>query len=196
MNFLVHLFLSGNDEELLVGNFLGDFVKGRLEGRYPPRIELGIGLHRSIDSFSGRNTYFLRSKRRIDPSFGHYRGVMVDLFYDHFLASRWDEYAGISFPQFLSNTRRVVEEYRNCLPEQLRTLLPYIFSELLPSYTEIDGIGRALARMAARSTRRNSMGEGGKELKRQYCFLQEDFRSFLPELRLFVSEWEGGLPGS
>jgi len=191
MNFLAHLYLSGNDNELLVGNLLGDFVKGRLEGLYPVRIELGIKLHRSIDSFSGRNRHFLLSKRRIDPSFGHYRGVLVDLFYDHFLATCWGEYGDIPFPLFLSITRRVVEEYRDYLPERLRTHIPYIFSELLPSYLEIEGISRALARMSARSKRRNRMGEGGEELKRHYSAFHDDFQNFFPELREFVREWEG-----
>jgi len=191
MNFLVHLFLSGNDNDLLVGNLLGDFVKGRLEGRYPVRIEQGIELHRRIDSFCARNRHFLLSKRRIDPSFGHYRGVLVDLFYDHFLAKNWAEHVEIPFLQFLSNTRRVMEEYRNYLPERLQALIPFIFSELLPSYLEIDGISRALGRMSTRITRPSRLGEGGEELKRHYCALNGDFHVFFPELREFVRNWEG-----
>jgi acyl carrier protein phosphodiesterase len=191
MNFLVHLFLSGNDNDLLVGNLLGDFVKGRLEGRYPRPIEQGIVLHRSIDSFCGRNLHFLLSKRRIDPSFGHYRGVLVDLYYDHFLARNWAEYGDVPFPLFLSRTRRVMEEYGNYLPERLRALLPYIFTELLPSYLEIEGIGRALGRMSARSKRPSRLGEGGEELKRHYVALNNDFQLFFPELREFVREWKG-----
>lgn len=196
MNFLMHLFLSGNDNELLVGNLLGDFVKGRLEGRYPSRIEQGIKLHRRIDSFSGSNPHFLLSKRRIDPSYGHYRGVLVDLFYDHFLARCWDEFGEIPFPHFLINTRRVVEDYRDYLPETLRALIPYIFSDLLPSYLEIEGIGRALGRMSTRASRRNRMGEGAKELKIHYSAFNEDFHCFFPELRAFVGNWEGSVSRS
>src|SRR5512136_990596 len=92
MNFLAHLYLAGDDKGLIVGNLLGDFVKGRLKGIYPAAIERGIALHRRIDSFSGLNPRFLQSKKRIDASFGHYRGVMVDLFYDHFLAKHWGDY--------------------------------------------------------------------------------------------------------
>jgi acyl carrier protein phosphodiesterase len=84
-----------------------------------------------------------------------------------------------------------MEEYRDYLPERLRALIPYIFSELLPSYLEIDGISRALGRMSARSTRLNRMGEGGGELKRHYSALHDDFQNFFPELREFVREWEG-----
>jgi acyl carrier protein phosphodiesterase len=195
MNFLVHLFLSGNDNDLLVGNLLGDFVKGRLEGRYPVRIEQGIELHRRIDSFSGRNRHFILSKRRLDPSFGHYRGVLVDLFYDHFLAKNWAEHSEIPFPRFLSDTRLIMEEYRHYLPEQLQALIPFIFSDLLPSYLEIDGISSALGRMSKRIKRRNRLGEGGEELKRHYLALHGDFHIFFPELREFVKDWQGTVTG-
>jgi acyl carrier protein phosphodiesterase len=103
MNFLAHLYLSGDDPELLVGNLMGDFVKGRLEGRFPPGIERGIALHRRIDSFAAGNHNFLLSKRRIEPSFGLYRAVLVDLYYDHFLAIDWNEYAEVAFPRFVAN---------------------------------------------------------------------------------------------
>jgi len=195
MNFLVHLFLSGNDNDLLVGNLLGDFVKGRLEGRYPVRIERGIELHRRIDSFCAENRHFILSKRRIDPSFGHYRGVLVDLFYDHFLARNWAEHSEIPFPRFLSDTRLVMEEYRHYLPERLQALIPFIFSELLPSYLEIDGISSALERMSTRIKRRNRLGEGGEELKRHYPALHDDFGLFFPELRRFVRDWQGSVAG-
>jgi acyl carrier protein phosphodiesterase len=196
MNFLVHLFLSGNDNDLLVGNLLGDFVKGRLEGRYPGPIERGIELHRRVDSFCAGNRYFLMSKRRIDPSFGHYRGVLVDLFYDHFLARNWAEHSEIPFPRFICETRRVMEDYRNYLPERLRALIPFIFSDLLPSYLEIEGISRALARMSKRIKRDNRLGEGGEELKSHYLALHGDFTIFFPELRQFAREWQGRLPDS
>ena len=101
MNFLAHLILSGDRPELLVGNLMGDFVKGRLEGRFSPGIRAGLELHRGIDSFAHRNEIFSESKRRIAPSFGLYRGVLVDLFYDHFLAVHWDDYANEPLPRFL-----------------------------------------------------------------------------------------------
>lgn len=188
MNFLAHLFLSGADPELLVGNLLGDFVKGRLEGHFPAGIERGILLHRQIDSFAGRNRHFLRSKKRLDTSFGHYRGVLVDLFYDHFLAVLWDEYANVPLQLFLSGAMRIVKEYEDILPERLRRIAPLIFTELLPSYLEVQGIERALQRMSTRIARPNRLGEGGVELRRHYDWLCGDFREFLPELREFV--WE------
>jgi acyl carrier protein phosphodiesterase len=188
MNFLAHLFLAGGDPELIVGNLLGDFVKGRLSGHFPAGIERGIVLHRRIDSFTGRNRHFQRSKRRLDVSFGHYRGVLVDLFYDHFLAVHWDEYSDVPLQPFLSGTQQIVREYEEILPERLRRIVPVIFAELLPSYLELKGIDLALQRMSHLIARANRLGEGGEELRRHYDELYGDFLEFLPEMLRFVRE--------
>jgi len=188
MNFLFHLFLSGDDPELLVGNFMGDFVKGRLEGHFPAGIERGIRLHRRIDTFAGTNSNFLRSKRRIDPSFGHYRGVMVDLFYDHFLASNWNRYAHCPYQRFLADASRIVQSHAALLPGNLDRLTPVIFGDLLPSYLEVEGVGRALGRMSSRIARPNPLGHGAAQLRLHYEVLESDFNEFLPEALEFVRE--------
>jgi len=189
MNFLAHLYLAGDDEGLIIGNLLGDFVKGRLKGNYPVVVERGIALHRGIDSFSGLNPNFIKSKRRIDASFGHYRGVMVDLFYDHFLARHWRDYSDVELSKFLINMLRIAEKYHALLPDRMSRFIPYIFAELLPSYLEIKGIGRALERISARSVRQNRLGNGADELNKHYDMLYGDFYLFFPELRGFVKEW-------
>jgi acyl carrier protein phosphodiesterase len=93
MNYLVHLYVSADDPHSLVANLIEDFVKSQLDDRFLPGLRRGIQLHRRIDSIADGNESFLRSKRRIDRSFGHYRAVLVDLFSDHFLARMWDEYS-------------------------------------------------------------------------------------------------------
>ena len=182
MNFLIHLYLSGDDPDLLVGNLMGDFVKGRLTGEFPFRIERGIDLHRRIDSFAGRNRHFIRSKRRLDESFGHYRGVLVDLFYDHFLAIHWEDYSKWPFLQSLADAYRILRNNRDVLPERLQRILPDMFEVWLPSYREMGGIATALQRMSLRIHRENKLGEGGGELSRHYDELYGDFSEFLPEL--------------
>jgi acyl carrier protein phosphodiesterase len=190
MNFLIHLFLSGDDSGLLAGNIMGDFVKGRLTGQFPVAVERGLELHRRIDSFAALNSHYIRSKRRISPSFGHYRGIMVDLFYDHFMARDWSGHSPVGLDAYLAKTRTAVEHYRSILPERLRVSLPYIFSELIPSYVEERGISRALVRISSRLKRRNPLGEGGAELQMNYQGFRSDFRLFLPELREFVDAWK------
>lgn len=181
MNFLCHLYLSGSDPDLLAGNLAGDFVKGRLDERLPPGIARGIRLHRSIDSFAAGNHWFRISRQRLGPEFGLYRGVLVDLFYDHFLARDWREHCSVSLAEYLAGAHRVVTERSAFLPDRLVRLVPVIFDELIPSYDRPEGIGRALARMAQRQRRANPLAEGAGELERHYAALEEDFRAFLPE---------------
>ncbi len=185
MNFLTHLFLSNGAPELLVGNLMGDFVKGRLDGRFPPGIVEGILLHRQIDSYTGQNGHFLRSKRRLDQSFGHYRGVLVDLFYDHFLAANWEDYADVPLPFFLSDSWRILCEHKEFLPDRLQRIMPFMFRDWLPSYSDIGGIAAVLHRMSFRLKRANLLGEGTEALNRHYEGLYGDFRKFFPGLIAF-----------
>lgn len=186
MNFLFHLHLSGNDPDILTGNLMGDFVKGRIGDEYPADLRSGIMLHRRIDSFAQTHPLFRLSKSRIDPSYGLWRGVLVDLFYDHFLATDWQEWSDIPFETYLQQARVMVDGNSRYLPDRMQPLLPVIFDELLPSYCEVQGIGRALVRMSARVTRSNPLAGGEAELVRNYAGLHEDFRQFMPCVQDFV----------
>jgi acyl carrier protein phosphodiesterase len=194
MNYLFHMLLSGDDEELLVGNFMGDFVKGNLNDRFPVRISQGIALHRRIDSFSSRNEQFQTSRKRLDPHYGLYRPVLVDLFYDHFLAMGWDNLSDEPLAGYIARTRAIIDRYSEILPERLQPLVPYIFEEMLPSYAEVSGIGRALERMSRRVKRRdNPLSGGEKELLLNYEGLQDDFSAFMPQVYSFVASMSAKL---
>lgn len=186
MNFLFHLHLSGTDPDILTGNLMGDFVRGRISADLPAGVREGIALHRRIDSFAQNNPLFRLSKRRIDSSYGLWRGVLVDLFYDHILALDWREWSDIPFEAYLRLAREMVDGNSRYLPERMKAVVPVIFEELLPSYREIGGIGRALERMARRIVRSNPLVGGEAELVRSYAGFHEDFRMFMPSLREFV----------
>jgi acyl carrier protein phosphodiesterase len=188
MNFLFHMLLSGSDEQILIGNFMGDFVKGPLAHRFPERIRLGVSLHRRIDSFAGRNEQFQQSRLRLDRHYGLYRGVLVDLFYDHYLVREWDLWSDEPLDCYLTRTRAIIEGRKNELPERMHPLVPYIFDELLPSYGEVGGIGRALERMSKRVKRANPLAGGEVELLRHSDGLQSDFHGFMPLARSFAEE--------
>jgi len=189
MNYLMHLYLSGDDPETMVGNMMGDFVKGRLDERYPPGIRRGIELHRRIDSFAAGNPCFIRSKRRIDPSFRHYRGVLVDVFYDHFLARHWEEYRAMPYRDYVRECYKILAGYEEVLPERLRLLLPRIFTaDWLLTYPHTEGVAAVLARMSKRVNRPNPLAEGIGELGLSYEGLLDDFRLFLPEIEDYVRE--------
>lgn len=188
MNFLFHMLLSGGDDQLLVGNFMGDFVKGPLlHGRFPERVRQGVELHRRIDSFAERHPLFRRSRGRIDPAYGRYRGILVDMFYDHLLVNDWERWADESFADFLLRSRHVVETHLHAIPAAMLPLLPVIFDELLPSYGTVGGIARALTRLSRRVGRVNPLSGGERELVRLHGELQADFRGFTAEIINYVS---------
>ena len=189
MNFLFHLHLSGDDPDILTGNLMGDFVKGVISDELPPALRTGLRLHRRIDSFAQTQPLFRRSKDRIDPSYGLWRGVLVDLFYDHFLAAEWRQWSQVSFDDYLRRARSMVEGNRSYLPERLQGILGVIFDELLPSYRKVEGIGGALERMARRVRRSNPLPGAENELLRNYAGLAEDFRAFLPIVQAFSEEF-------
>src|SRR5690242_5272739 len=124
MNYLFHLYLSGEEPEIIAGNFMGDFVKGRLDESYPPRLRRGIELHRSNDSFAQSEPHFIRSIQRLAPELGLYRGVLVDLYYDHFLALTWRLWSPEPLGEYLRRVRGVIERQSPQLPERLQGLVP------------------------------------------------------------------------
>jgi acyl carrier protein phosphodiesterase len=182
------MFLSGDDPDLLAGNFMGDFVKGPLDDTYPPRIGRGLRLHRQIDSFAQKDTHFQRSRLRLSPDYGLYRGVLVDLFYDHFLAKDWDTWSDRPFPDYLSWARSIIDNRLAIMPRTLRDFVPVIFEELLPSYKSTAGTEAALARMSRRVRRPNPLAEGGRELTRHYEELKTDFERFIIAAKRFSAE--------
>ncbi len=189
MNFLFHMLLSGDDDQILAGNFMGDFVKGPLADRFPERIRQGLALHRGIDSFAGRDDLFQRSRLRIDPQYGLYRGVLVDLFYDHLLVVEWHIWSDEPFEAYLARSRSIIERMRNELPERLQGLVPTIFGELLPSYGTVAGIARALERMSRRVVRENPLAGAESQLELHYEGLRADFRDFMPRVRRFAADF-------
>lgn len=185
----MHLLLSGDDEQILVGNFMGDFVKGRLDDRLPARIRQGVKLHRRIDSFAAGDPDFRRSRQRIAPEFGLFRGVLVDIFYDHILAASWDEFASEPRDRFLLRARWATERHRCHLPAELQRLVPFIYAELLPSYGSLSGIAAALVRMSRRIGHPNPLLGAERELLRLRAELETDFRRFLPVIGNFTEDW-------
>jgi len=194
MNFLFHMFLSGSDEQILTGNFMGDFVKGPLGGRFPEKISQGVDLHRRIDSYAEQHPLFRTSRSRISPEYGLYRGIMVDMFYDYFLANDWREWSGEPFDAFLGRTRIAIERQRHNIPPAMLPLLPVIFDDLLPSYGTVDGIGRALDRISRRIGRKNPLAGGERELGRLHDELHADFSGFTVEVISYSSLIRGSSP--
>lgn len=187
MNYLAHLYLAERTQTSLLGNLMGDFVRGRLRGDHPPAIELGIRLHRRVDSYTDRHPRVVASRRRLRPPFRRYAGILVDVFYDHFLARDWARLHDQPLEVFAARVYAALEANPELLGERLRRAAPYFRRhDLLVSYRELGGIEHALAGLSARLSRRNPLGAGLIELQRNYAGLENDFRAFLPELEVYA----------
>lgn len=187
MNYLVHLYLSDPTPDCRLGNLMGDFVKGRLDGVWPEGIAGGIMQHRRVDTFAHHNEAFRRSKARIDDAYGHCKGVMVDVFYDHFLARNWGLYSPIPLEEFARNIYRLLEENFAILPPALQQVVPRMITHnWLVSYREAQTIGRVLERISSRLTRPTPLGRGIEELHRHYAGLEADCGRFLEDAKEFL----------
>ena len=136
MNFLAHLFLSGKNNELLVGNFLADFIGNAALESLPYGIQNGVLLHRQIDSFTDKHAIVLHGTRRLYDYHRKYASVIIDVFYDYFLASNWSNYNEESMEDFTGNVYEVLLEYKNIMPLEIgRRLGKMVEDNWLLKYT-------------------------------------------------------------
>jgi acyl carrier protein phosphodiesterase len=185
MNFLAHLYLSGNDPEIMIGNFIGDFVRGRhVHEQFKPNIALGIELHREIDEFTDSHVVVLESKKRLRPKYRHYAPVIVDMFYDHFLAARWHNYHIQSLSDFAAYAYSQLKDHEPILPERVVQMMPYMIKgNWLVSYAQLEGIHRALSGMSRRTPFDSKMDEAVFDLEKSYAEFESEFVLFFPELK-------------
>jgi acyl carrier protein phosphodiesterase len=187
MNFLAHLYLADGSDEGLLGALMGDFVKGPLVDAYPPGILRGIALHRRIDVFTDSHPVVLRSKQRVSGQRRRFAGIMVDMFYDHFLARDWDDFYDEPLDDFTCRAYRLLAEHAEVLPERLRRIVPAMaHTDWLGSYARVESIRTALDRMARRLKHENTLPGSADELEGRYPEFEQDFRAFLPEVRRFA----------
>ena len=183
MNYLAHFLLSGQTPEGFVGSFLGDFAKGNVAGRYPPVIVREIGLHRQIDSFTDSHPLVHASKNRVRPERRRLAGIMVDVFYDHFLAQHWADYTDEPLTDFAQRVYAAMTQHRALLPETVQSRLSLMIADdWLLRYRTLAGIEITLQRIAQRLKRDNSLAAGIIDLQENYTALGADFIKFWPEL--------------
>jgi acyl carrier protein phosphodiesterase len=191
MNFLAHAHLSGADEKILVGNFIGDFIKGRQAlNQFEPRIIRGVELHRAIDEFTDNHPVVDESKKRLRPKYRHYAAVIVDMFYDHYLATHWAQFHTEKLETFAANTYSIIQSFSSILPSTFKQMLPYMIrGNWLISYREISGVHRALSGMAQRSPYNSRMEQASDDLRNHYDAFRLEFEQFFPQLKAFAEEW-------
>ncbi|NIJ44224.1 acyl carrier protein phosphodiesterase [Wenyingzhuangia heitensis] len=190
MNFLAHLYLAGVDKEIMIGNFIADSIRGNKFHHFSEGIKFGIKMHRAIDTFTDEHSIFRQSKRRLDPKYRLYKGVIIDLIYDHFLAKNWLLYSEIPLQNFSQGVYQTLKDNYAILPEKTQYLLPYMTQQnWLYMYRTIPGITSILHDMNVRTKGISMMNEAVVDLKNNYAIFEQDFTAFFEELQIFSQQY-------
>ena len=186
MNYLAHIYLSNEEEEITLGNFIADGVKGKKYVKFPLGIQQGILLHRAIDSFTDAHPIVRKSTKRLHKKYGHYSGVIVDILYDHFLAKNWTQYHSIPLHKYTENFYNLINSNFDRLTPIIQKMMPYMIEQnWLLSYASIDGIGKILDQMNRRTNNQSKMNLAVIELTKYYKEFEEEFTLFFEDLKKY-----------
>jgi acyl carrier protein phosphodiesterase len=187
VNYLAHAYLSGQNNEILIGNFIADAVKGKALNDYQSGVKNGIQLHRAIDEFTDRHHLHKASRSKLHHRYGHYSGVLVDIYYDHFLAKNWLDYSNSPLIEYTDWLYKILDNHKAILPERINHMLKYMVPQnWLLNYAHLEGIERVLQGMGNRAKFDSQMEHGVEDLKLHYSEFEEEFTQFMPSLEEFV----------
>ena len=187
MNFLAHIYLSGDNDLIKIGNFMADGIRGTDYLLFPEDVKKGILLHRQIDTFTDAHPTYRKSKHRLHEKYGHYAGVIMDILYDHFLAKNWTKYSDELLDNYVERFYETLRINTEILTQKTKNLLPYMTEfNWLKSYETIGGIEKILFQMDYRTKHRANMQEAVVELQLFYDDFEREFTLFFEDLIAFV----------
>jgi acyl carrier protein phosphodiesterase len=187
LNYLAHLFLAGTNPETILGNFIADHVKGNDTLQYSENIRNGISMHRAIDAYTDNHPVVKQSIYRLRSDFRKYSGVIVDMYYDHFLSSTWDDYSALDIYSFTQSRYEILNSFSAILPTRSARLLFYMEKQnWLVSYSSFEGMQQAFEGMSRRTSFESKMELAVINLKAEYLEFRKEFNDFFPELQYFV----------
>lgn len=189
MNFLSHLQLSYPKLPEMVGNFIGDYVKGRKYLDYPTEISIGIKLHRQIDFFTDQHPDHKACRQFFKADYGLYSGVIVDMLFDHFLAKNWDKYTPLPLDQFAQLSYKTLYEHHDILPARVQHFLPKMKeAKRLESYADLSGIEESLRLMSHYTSLPDMTDSAMQIIDTEFVTLEHLFLNFYPQL---IAEVQG-----
>jgi acyl carrier protein phosphodiesterase len=187
MNYLAHAYLSFNNEEVLVGNLVSDFVKGKKKFDYKEGIQKGITLHRAIDTFTDSHDATKIAKEIFRPCYRLYSGAFVDVVYDHFLATDVSEFNEESLKEFSENVYKMVDRHINGLPERFARMFPYMRSQnWLFNYRTRWGTEFSFGGVVRRARYLEESDTAASLFEKHYHGLQQCYRVFFPDVKSFA----------
>ncbi|WP_420323024.1 ACP phosphodiesterase [Flagellimonas sp.] len=186
MNFLAHIYLSFDDQEITLGNFFADHIRGNKYKHLPEKIQKGILLHREIDTFTDAHPIAKQSSKRLHKNYSHYSRVIVDIFYDHFLAKNWATYSEVPLKEYVDNFYDLLEDNYDILPLGTQRMMPYMIADnWLYNYSNLEGISKVLNGMNRRTHNKSKMNYAIVDLEEHYEAFEKEFTDFFEELITF-----------
>lgn len=183
MNYLAHIYLSGTNDLLKIGNFMADSIKGHDYEKFDSEIKKGILLHRHIDSFTDMHPIYRQSKHRLHEKYGHYSGVIMDILYDHFLAKNWSKFSDEKLEDYANDFYQLLQDNYDILTERIKGMMPYMIARnWFVSYATIAGLEMILFQMDYKTKHRANMQEAIVELQDFYTEFESEFFLFFEEL--------------
>lgn len=183
MNFLAHLLLSCSEEELLVGNFLGDFVRNRDLPQLSAGIQRGVQLHRHIDTYTDQHAAVRQGTRLLQPAHRKYAGVILDIYFDFLLARHWAQFGPGSLREFTHRMYRVLEKYLPQCPPRVASFVPnMIADDWLMQYTHYPGLEETFRRLRRRVSQPDYFDDVVDTLRREEESLDGIFLAFFPDI--------------
>jgi len=187
MNHLAHIYLSGDNDYIKIGNFIGDYIKGKKYTHYAPPIQKGIIMHRNIDDFTDKSPVPKKVKPLFSSFFHKYAGIVIDLFYDHFLAVNWYKFSEQPLEDFIKDFYVILERNNELLPDQVQSFLPRMIEQnRLYSYKNIQGLEQALKIMSRRTSLPDYTSKAIKILSDNYLTINRNFLEFFPNIISFI----------
>jgi len=189
LNYLAHAYLSFNQPEILAGNMISDFVRGKKKFDYSDLIQRGIALHRSIDGFTDDHPATREAKKWFRPAYGLYSGAFVDIVYDHFLALDPAEFPGDSLAVFARNTYLMLGQREPGLPDGFRSVFHHMrLHDWLSNYRYKEAIKRSFGGLVHRAAYMHEHETAFGIFERYYKELKKDYQDFFPALKSFARE--------
>lgn len=192
MNILAHLFLSGSSDELLIGNFIADHIKGFDSSQFPSEILRGIQLHRMIDNFTDQHEVVKQTRKKFYITTKKYTPVATDVIYDHFLIHHWDKFSSIPLEEFKSRTFKIIKQYPGILPEKSVRFTSYLINyDWIGHYATLEGLTYIFSQMDKRTSFPSELYKSTLVLEEHYQEIQDEFLMFFPDLYNHVKNFPG-----
>lgn len=186
MNFLAHVHLSKDNEDVIFGNFIADAIKGKAYTKFRKDIITGILLHRDIDTYTDRHIIVKSSRAKIREHFGKFSGIVVDIYYDHFLARNWEQYHNVELARYSAYVYLILAKRFLLLPARIKRLLPFLIGQnWLVGYANLNDLQRVFNGMDRRTGYVSGMENAVKILEENYDSLYVDFKEFYKELESY-----------